>query len=139
MSDEIYEIEVFKNLDNNSKENTIKSPKHRDFPKERFYDTTFYIIFYAKKSSEFVRKMLTKKNLNLKKFTKIEDKDLNNIKINQNIFFFFYNIDKKMIRALMKKDHRKEKIIDLPENEIKLDSSNRYFILEKLILKIFNN
>lgn len=127
MSDENFELEVFKNLDKITNENSIVNPKQKDFPRERFSNITFYILFYTKKSSELIRTILTKKTLDLKRFNKIENKDLHNIKINENIFFFFYNLDKKMIRALMKKDNRVEKIANLAEDELKLEPSNRYF------------
>jgi len=127
MSEENFELEVFTNLDKKSNENTTNNPKQKDFPRERFSNITFYILFYTKKSSEIIRTILTKKILDLKRFTKIENKDMQNIKVNENIFFFFFNIDKKMIRALMKKDNRPEKIANLTEDELKLESSNRYF------------
>jgi hypothetical protein len=125
MSDENFELEVFKTLDKNTNENSTVNPKQKDFPRERFSNITFYILFYTKKSSELIRTILTKKTLDLKRFNKIENKDLHNIKINENIFFFFYNLDKKMIRALMKKDNRMEKISNLAEDELKLEPSNR--------------
>ena len=53
MSDENFELEVFKNLDNTN-ENLMDNPKQKDFPRERFSNTTFYILFYTKKSSEIL-------------------------------------------------------------------------------------
>lgn len=125
MSDENFELEVFKNLDTNTNEKSLMNSKHKESPKDKFNEITFFIVFYSKKSSEYVRTILTKKILDLKKFQNLENKYIENIKINENIFFFFYNIDKKMIRALMKKDNRHEKINNLGEDELKLESSNR--------------
>jgi len=125
MSDENFELEVFKNLDTNTNEKSLMNSKQKESPKDKFNEITFFIIFYSKKSSEYVRTILTKKILDLKKFLNIENKYIENIKINENIFFFFYNIEKKMIRALMKKENRNEKINNLGEDELKLESSNR--------------
>lgn len=126
MSDENFELEVFKNLDKKSNDNEINKSHPKEFPRERFSNISFYILYYTKKSSELIRSILTKKILDLKRFTKIEAKDMHNIKVNENIFFFFYNLDKKMIRALMKKDNRQEKNVDLADDELKLETSNRY-------------
>jgi hypothetical protein len=70
-------------------------------------DTIYFTVYYSKKSSEEIRQILNKKILNVKIFNGIIDpKNIEEIINIQNVYFFFFNIDKKMIRALMKKENK---------------------------------
>lgn len=125
MSDENFELEVFKNLDKKPPADTKpQSPKPQSFHKPRHSNNAFYIVYYCKKSSDDIRALFKGKILNFKDFLKIENKDISNITHNNNVFFLFYNFEKSMIRALM----QKETVIPLSnanEVQIKLMSKNR--------------
>jgi len=98
------DFDVIKNLEGNSKEKEKFSYK-KEF-KENSDDNIYFIVYYSKNSSEEIRQILNKKILDLKIFEKIEPKILEDIFNKQNVYFFFFNIDKKMIRALMKKENK---------------------------------
>lgn len=121
MSDENFELEMFKNLDKGSEFSPIKNNPSKEINNKSLY----YIIFYCKKSSDDIRNILNNKNLTFTNFISIDQRDINNIKKNEDVHFFVYNFEKKMIRALVKKDNSLTKINETENEIIKLESKNR--------------